>query len=88
MSGVPGITFAMSAEAVERIAERAAELVLQQQAEQSPWLTRAQAAAYLSVPVSRLEKDRTVPCRRWEGRVMYHRGELDQWADSLPGQRL
>lgn len=45
----------------------------------SPWLTRAQAAEYLGVPVSRLEKDRWLPSHRWEGRVMYHRGELDEY---------
>lgn len=47
--------------------------------DRSPWLTRAAAAEYLSVPVSRLEKDRTVPCHRWEGRVLYNRDELDEW---------
>ena len=45
--------------------------------ETSPWMTRQQAADYLSVPVSRLEKDRSVPAHRWDGRVMYHRGVLD-----------
>jgi excisionase family DNA binding protein len=47
--------------------------------EQSPWLTRKQAAAYLSLPLSRLEKDRRIPCHREGRRVLYHRGELDQW---------
>jgi len=41
-------------------------------------MRRAQAAKYLGVPVSRLEKDRRMPSDRWEGRVMYHRGELDE----------
>jgi hypothetical protein len=45
----------------------------------SPWLTRRQLAEYLTVPVSRVEKDRTIPCHRWEGRVLYHRDEVDQW---------
>lgn len=45
----------------------------------SPWLDRKAAADYLGVSISRLEKDRTVPCHRWEGRVMYHRAELDEW---------
>jgi hypothetical protein len=45
----------------------------------SPWMTRVQAAEYLGVPVSRLEKDKRVPCHRWEVRVMYHRGELDEY---------
>jgi len=45
----------------------------------SLWLTRPQAADYLQVPVSRLEKDRTVPAHRWDGRVFYDRRELDEW---------
>lgn len=49
----------------------------------SPWLTRKQAAAYLSVPLSRLEKDRTAPCHRWDGRVLYHRNELDEYLQGL-----
>jgi hypothetical protein len=45
----------------------------------SPWLTRQQLADRLGVPLSRIEKDRTIPCHRWEGRVLYHRDEVDQW---------
>jgi hypothetical protein len=43
------------------------------------WLDRKAAAAYLGVPVSRLEKAREVPSHRWDGRVLYSRGELDEW---------
>jgi hypothetical protein len=43
------------------------------------WLDRKAAAAYLGVPVSRLEKARDVPSHRWEGRVLYSRAELDEW---------
>jgi hypothetical protein len=46
-------------------------------------LTRAQAAAYLNVPTSRLEKDRTVPAHRWDGRILYNRAELDAWLTEL-----
>ena len=62
-------------ETVELIAGRVAELL----AEQSPWMTREQAAGYLQLPVSRLEKDKTIPCHqdRPGGRVLYHRGKLD-----------
>jgi hypothetical protein len=42
-------------------------------------MTRAQAAEYLSLPVSRLEKDRCIPCHRDARRVLYHRGELDEY---------
>jgi hypothetical protein len=45
----------------------------------TPWLTRVQAAEYLAIPASRLEKDKRVPCHRWSGRVLYHRDELDDF---------
>lgn len=45
----------------------------------SPWMTRKDAAEYLHVPVSRLEKDRTVPVHHWDGRVLYNRNELDEF---------
>ena len=68
-------------EAVEQVAERAAQLVLEQLggATVSPWMTRAEAAEYLSVPVSRLEKRRDVPHVREGARILYHRNELDRW---------
>jgi hypothetical protein len=65
-------------ELLEAIAHRAFELVIARTAvRSSPWLTRRQAAAYLGLPVSRLEKDRQIPCHRDRGRVLYHRDELD-----------
>jgi hypothetical protein len=67
-------------ELLEAIAARPAELVAERPAA-SPWMTRRAAAEYLGVPTSRLEKDRTVPCRRWDGRVLYHRDELDAWLE-------
>jgi hypothetical protein len=70
----PAVVAQLVADVVERVK---AEL-----AESSPWLTRQQAAVYLAVPVSRLEKDRTVPAHRWDGRVLYHRAELDSWLQS------
>ncbi len=71
----------LPAAAVEAIAQRAAEIVVERLGSDggSPWLTRKQAAAYLGVPASRLEKDKTVPAHRWDGRVLYNRGELDEW---------
>ncbi len=75
------LTLTLSEAAVEAIAQRAAEMIVEQlgTASGSPWPTREQAAAHLSVPVSRLEKDKTVPAHRWDGRVLYNRGELDEW---------
>ena len=63
---------------VREIADRAASLVVEQQSD-SKWLTRDRAARYLGVPIARLEKDKAVPCHRWDGRVFYNRDELDGW---------
>jgi hypothetical protein len=66
---------------LEAIAERAAEIVLERLGGEngSPWMSRERAAAYLDLPMSRLEKDRTIPCHRDGRRVLYHRGELDAY---------
>jgi hypothetical protein len=61
-------------EIVERVLER-----LGDQNGSSPWLTRAEAAEYMRLPVSRLEKDRTIPCHHAQRRVLYHRDELDAY---------
>ena len=45
----------------------------------SPWMTRPEAAEYLRLPLSRLEKDRGIPCHRDGGRVLYHRAEVDAY---------
>jgi hypothetical protein len=86
------MNFELPDSVVDVIAQRAAEMAIETLGrEGSPWLTRQQAARYLSLPVSRLEKDRTIPCHRppalpdddglvGDGRrVLYHRGELDRW---------
>jgi hypothetical protein len=73
------IGLTISAEAVEAIATRTAEIVLQAGIAgiSTPWMNRSQAADYLGYPLSRLEKDRNIPCHRDNGRVLYHRAELD-----------
>ena len=72
------ITLGIPEDLVEAIAARAADIVIEQLGrESSPWMTRVQAATYLSLPLSRLEKDRRIPCHRDGGRVLYHRDELD-----------
>jgi len=80
----PPLALTLPAEALEAIAERAAELVAGRMArEASPWMTRARAATYLGLPVSRLEKDKRIPCHRDGGRVLYHRDELDAYYRGL-----
>jgi excisionase family DNA binding protein len=69
---------AVPAAILEAVATRAAELVLSEIRDRpSPWMTRRGAASYLGLPVSRLEKDRRIPCHRDGRRVLYHRDELD-----------
>lgn len=75
-----GLALTLSADAIEELVQRVADVVVERlEREASPWLTRAQAATYLGLPVSRLEKDRLIPCHRDGRRVLYHRLELDQW---------
>lgn len=72
------LAFSLSPDALEVIAARAAEIVLERHdVVPSPWLTRDAAAAYLGLPVSRLEKDREIPVHRDGRRVLYNRDELD-----------
>ena len=79
-----GLTLSIPPEVVEAVAQRIATIILERgQDASSPWLTRKEAAEYLSVPVSRLEKDRALPSHRWEGRVLYNRYELDEHLLSL-----
>lgn len=76
---VGGYSLPVPAEWLDQLADLVADRLSSKQTSGSPWLDRKQAADYLGVPVSRLEKDRTVPCHHWEGRVLYHRAELDEW---------
>lgn len=62
----------------ERVAERLAEI-----AAGSPWMDRRATAVYLGVSVARLERRKDVPAHRWDGRVLYHRGELDEWMQRM-----
>jgi excisionase family DNA binding protein len=75
------LALSLPAEIVDAIAARAAELVLEQlgRTNGSPWMTRPQAAEYLGLPLSRLEKDRAIPCHREGRRVLYRRDELDAY---------
>jgi hypothetical protein len=74
-----GLHLELPDDVLEQLVDQVAEKVKAELASSSPWMTRAEAAKYLRVPLSRLEKDRTVPCHRWDGRVLYNRPELDEW---------
>ena len=64
---------------LDEIAERAASIVAERygRSTASPWMTRAAAADYMSVPASRLEKAKKRVMSTNRGRVLYHRDELD-----------
>ena len=68
---------------LEAIAERAAEIVLARlnASGPSPWLTLAEAAAYLGWSRQRLYKRRDVPRYKHGARVMYRRDELDAFLE-------
>jgi hypothetical protein len=74
-----GIVIALPPAVLEQLVDQVAKRVRAELTQSSPWLTRAEAAEYMRIPVSRLEKDKTVPRHRWEGRVLYNRLELDAW---------
>lgn len=70
---------------VERMAQRVVELLRDAQpgAEaQFPWMGIAKAADYLDWPRQRLYKltaSGAIPHYKQEGRLLFHRGELDRW---------
>lgn len=89
------VTTTFSPAGLEAIAElaaaRAAELVTE--AARSPWMDVHQAAEYLCWPLHKLYKRtraKSIPCRKVDGRLMFHRDELDGWLDEFrdgPGTR-
>ncbi len=72
----------LPADVLEHLVEQVTDRVRAELTASTPWMSRAEAANYLRVPLSRLEKDRTVPSHRWDGRVLYARGELDAWLEA------
>jgi excisionase family DNA binding protein len=67
------------AEVVERV-----KAELEPTVARSPWLTAREAADYLRWPVKRLYNltaADAVPHRKHEGRVLFHRDELDAWLE-------
>jgi excisionase family DNA binding protein len=77
-------------ELAERIAWRMLELQRQElerlapSEERSPWMSTERAAAYLDWPKQRLYKltaAGAIPHHKQEGRLLFHRGELDRWLE-------
>jgi excisionase family DNA binding protein len=70
---------------IERIARRVIELQRREQPATdapSPWMGIAKAADYLDWPRQRLYKltaSGAIPHYKQDGRLLFHRGELDRW---------
>jgi excisionase family DNA binding protein len=84
--GVPPITFILAAEAIEQIAQRAAELVTRRETAE-PWLTTEQAAAHLGLSASQLytlvsqRRRNGLPVTKEGSRSYFRATELDAWRE-------
>lgn len=69
---------------LDAIAQRVA-VILEPRAEQaSPWLDVKAASTYTGIPASTLYKDKTIPRHKPAGRLVFHRGELDDYMRGAP----
>jgi excisionase family DNA binding protein len=73
-------------ELAERIAGRLVQLEREQgsatEESESPWMAVERAAVYLDLPKQRLYRltaSGEIPHYKQEGRLLFHRGELDAW---------
>ena len=77
-------TLSLPLELVEAIARRTAELVGEAGPAASPWMTIDEAAQYLRWPKHSLYKltgAGAIPHRKHGNRILFHRGELDDWLE-------
>jgi excisionase family DNA binding protein len=84
------LTIDLPEELVERIAERAAELLADRESPASHWLTVLEAAEYLRCPKSRiysLVSARRIPHVKDGSRTLFARSELDTWLRDGGGKR-
>ena len=85
-----GIKEELSAELIERVARRAAELLRDQTQANDPWFDVAEAAEYLRCPTSRiyaLTSARRIPHHHDGSRLLFRRSELDEWVERGGGRR-
>lgn len=86
------LALSLSPEAVEAIAERAAQIVLERQQEAedgSPWLSVAAAAAYLAISERQLQRAITkgkITSTTIGRRRLLHRDDLNQFARAATGE--
>lgn len=79
-----GVKYEFPAELIERVAERAAELLNQQTQADDAWLDVGEAAEYLRCPTSRiyaLTSAGKIPHHHDGSRLLFRRSELDEWVE-------
>jgi excisionase family DNA binding protein len=79
-----GVRYEIPAELIERVAERAAELLSQQTRVDDAWLDVGEAAEYLRCPTSRiyaLTSAGKIPHHHDGARLLFRRSELDEWVE-------
>lgn len=86
MNELNGVLEQLADELAERISTRLCERLIEHQAvaadAQSPWMGVERTAAYLDWPKGRLYKltaSGEIPHYKHEGRLLFHRVELDRW---------
>jgi excisionase family DNA binding protein len=74
------ISFELPPDLVDLIAERVSErLAERHDTDKSPWLTVERASEYTGIPKSTLYKNRAIPRHKPDGRLLFHRDELDAY---------
>jgi excisionase family DNA binding protein len=84
------VKYEFPAELVEKIAERAVELLGERTQADDCWLDVGEAADYLRCPTSRiyaLTSARKIPHHHDGARLLFRRSELDEWVERGGGRR-
>jgi excisionase family DNA binding protein len=85
-----GVKYEFPPELIERIAERAAQLLGERVQSDDHWLDVAGAATYLRCPTSRiyaLTSAKSIPHYHDGSRLLFRRDELDEWVKRGGGRR-
>lgn len=79
-----GVKYEFPAELIERVAERAAEILSERGRDEDCWFDVGEAAAYLKCPMSRiyaLTSAGKIPHHHDGARLLFRRSELDEWVE-------
>ena len=85
-----GVKYEFPAELIEKVAERAAELLAERTPADDQWLDVAEAAEYLRCPTSRiyaLTSAGRIPHHHDGARLLFRKSELDDWVEQGGARR-